>query len=103
MKIGDVISRDVQVVNADATLRDAAEFMKRIDTGVRPVADGDRLVGMITDRDIAIRGVADGNGPDANIRRVMSPQVKYCFEDEEWLTSPSVIPSFFETKESNGL
>jgi CBS domain-containing protein len=83
MKIGNVMSRDVQVVNADATLRDAAEFMKRIDTGVLPVADGDRLVGMITDRDIAIRGVANGNGPDADIRRVMSPEVKYCFEDEE--------------------
>ena len=83
MRIGNVMSRDVQVVNADATLRDAAEFMKRIDTGVLPVADGDRLVGMITDRDIAIRGVANGNGPDANIRRVMSPEVKYCFEDEE--------------------
>ena len=83
MKIADVMSRDVQVVNANATLRDAAEFMKRIDTGVLPVAEGDRLVGMITDRDIAIRGVANGNGPDASIRRVMSPEVKYCFEDEE--------------------
>jgi CBS domain-containing protein len=83
MRIGDVMSRDVQVVNADATLRDAAEFMKRIDTGVLPVAEGDKLVGMITDRDIAIRGVANGNGPDVSIRRVMSPEVKYCFEDED--------------------
>jgi CBS domain-containing protein len=83
MKIGNVMSRDVQVVNADATLRDAAEFMKRIDAGVLPVAEGDRLVGMITDRDIVIRGVANGNGPDVSIRRIMSPEVKYCFEDED--------------------
>jgi CBS domain-containing protein len=83
MRIGNVMSRDVQVVNADATLRDAAELMKRIDSGVLPVAEGDRLVGMITDRDIAIRGLAGGNDPDVSIRRVMSPEVKYCFEDED--------------------
>jgi CBS domain-containing protein len=48
-----------------------------------PVGDNDRLVGMITDRDIAIRGVASGKGPDTKVRDVMSPEVKYCFEDED--------------------
>jgi CBS domain-containing protein len=83
MKIANIMSRDVQMIGPDGTLRSAAELMKRIDAGVLPVADGDRLVGMITDRDIAIRGMAEGKGPDAKVRDVMSPEIKYCFEDED--------------------
>jgi CBS domain-containing protein len=49
---------------------------------VLPVADGDRLIGMITDRDIAIRAVAAGKSPDTKVREIMSTEVKYCFEDE---------------------
>jgi CBS domain-containing protein len=83
MKISSVMSRDVQVCAPDAALRDAAALMKRIDVGVLPVAEGDRLVGMITDRDIAIRGVAEGKGPEGKVRDAMSHEVKYCFEDED--------------------
>jgi CBS domain-containing protein len=83
MKISSVMSRDVQVCAPDASLRDAAALMKKIDTGVLPVAEKDRLVGMITDRDIAIRGIADGKGPDAKVRDTMSHEVKYCFDDED--------------------
>jgi CBS domain-containing protein len=83
MKISSVMSRDVQVCAPDASLRDAAALMKKIDTGVLPVAEKDRLVGMITDRDIAIRGIADGKGPDAKVRDAMSHEVKYCFDDED--------------------
>jgi CBS domain-containing protein len=83
MKISSVMSRDVQVCAPDASLRDAAALMKQIDTGVLPVAEKDRLVGMITDRDIAIRGIADGKGPDAKVGDAMSREVKYCFEDED--------------------
>jgi CBS domain-containing protein len=83
MKISSVMSRDVQVCAPDASLRDAAALMKQIDTGVLPVAEKDRLVGMITDRDIAIRGFADGKGPDAKVSDAMSREVKYCFEDED--------------------
>jgi CBS domain-containing protein len=83
MQISNVMSRDVQIIDPDQTLRDAAAIMKRLDAGVLPVAEKDKLVGMITDRDIAIRGVAEGKGPTAKIRDVMSHEVKYCFEDEE--------------------
>ena len=57
--------------------------MAELDTGVLPVGEGDRLVGMLTDRDIAVRAVANGKGPDAKVRDAMSPDVKYCFEDED--------------------
>jgi len=57
--------------------------MADIDAGVLPVGENDRLVGIITDRDIAIRGVAEGKGPDAKVREIMSKEVKYCFEDED--------------------
>lgn len=83
MKIANIMSRDVHFISPDTTLREAAKKMKQIDSGVLPVADGDKLVGMLTDRDIAIRGVAAGKGPDAKARDVMSHELKYCFEDED--------------------
>jgi CBS domain-containing protein len=57
--------------------------MAEIDAGVLPVGKDDRLVGIITDRDIAIRGVGDGMGPDTPVSEVMSSEIKYCFDDEE--------------------
>jgi CBS domain-containing protein len=83
MKIGKVMSREVQLIKPDDTIRSAAALMKKIDAGLLPVTENDKLVGMITDRDIAIRGVAEGKGPDAKVRDAMSPEVKYCFEDED--------------------
>jgi CBS domain-containing protein len=83
MKISEVMSRDVRTVRPDQTLREAARLMKEIDAGALPAAENDRLVGMITDRDIAVRAVAEGKGPDALVRDVMSGEVKYCFDDED--------------------
>jgi CBS domain-containing protein len=83
MKVGSAMSHDVQIVAPDQTLRDAAAIMRQVDVGVLPVAENDKLVGMITDRDIAIRGIAAGKGPDAKIREAMTHEVKYCFADEE--------------------
>jgi CBS domain-containing protein len=83
MKIGDVMTRDVQVVTPNTTLRQAAATMKEIDVGALPVAEHDKLVGMLTDRDIAVRAVADGKGPDTMVREAMTPEVRYCFEDED--------------------
>ncbi|MER9407186.1 CBS domain-containing protein [Mesorhizobium caraganae] len=83
MKVGNCMTRDVQVANPEQSIRDVAQMMGKLDAGVMPVGDKDRLVGMITDRDIAIRGVALGKGPDAKVRDVMSAEVKYCFDDEE--------------------
>lgn len=83
MKIANIMSRDVHFIGPDTTLREAANKMKQIDSGVLPVADHDKLVGMLTDRDIAIRGVAAGKGPHAKVRDAMSHELKYCFEDED--------------------
>jgi CBS domain-containing protein len=77
------MSRNVKVARPSNTICDAARAMAEIDAGVLPVGDEDRLVGMITDRDIAVRAVALGKGPDTPVSDVMSREVKYCFEDED--------------------
>jgi CBS domain-containing protein len=77
------MSRNVKVARPSNTICDAARAMAKIDAGVLPVGDEDRLVGMITDRDIAVRAVALGKGPDTPVSDVMSREVKYCFEDED--------------------
>jgi CBS domain-containing protein len=82
MNVSQLMTRDVEVVSPGQTLEHAAKIMAALDAGVLPVGDNDKLVGMITDRDIAIRGVAEGKGPDAKIADVMSREVKYCFEDD---------------------
>jgi CBS domain-containing protein len=74
---------DVQLCTPDDTLKDAAEAMAALGVGLLPVSDTDRLVGMISDRDIAIRGVAMGRGPDSRVGDVMTTDVKYCFEDQD--------------------
>jgi CBS domain-containing protein len=82
MKISDCMTRDVQLANPEMTLRDAAKLMAKCDSGVLPVGENDRLVGILTDRDIAIRGIAEGKGPDAKVRQAMSSDVRWCYEDE---------------------
>ena len=64
MKIRDVMTRDAKLANPDDTLQNAAKLMKDCDIGILPVAEGDWLIGMITDRDIAVRAVAEGHGTD---------------------------------------
>ncbi len=83
MKVSECMSTDVQICAPDDTIRDAARIMRDIDAGVLPVGANDRLVGMITDRDIAIRAVADGMGPDTIVAEVMSKEVHYCFDDQD--------------------
>ncbi|RWB11340.1 CBS domain-containing protein [Mesorhizobium sp.] len=84
MKVGNCMTRDVKIANPDQPIRDVAQMMSSLDAGVMPVGDNDRLVGMITDRDIVVRGVALGNGPDTKVRDVMSVgEVRYCFDDED--------------------
>src|SRR5439155_16215688 len=75
--------RDVELANPQDTLNQAASMMKKLDSGVLPVGENDKLVGMLTDRDIAIRAVAEGKGPDTKVREVMSAEVRYCFDDED--------------------
>lgn len=83
MKVSEAMTRDVRVANPDQSIREAAQMMVDLDAGALPVGAEDRLIGMITDRDIAIRGVAKGRTPDTPVRDVMTADVKYCFEDEE--------------------
>jgi CBS domain-containing protein len=78
------MTREVRVASPGQTIREVARIMAEIDAGVLPVGDNDRLVGMITDRDIAIRAVAQGKGPDTPVRDVMSTEkVLYCYDDED--------------------
>ena len=83
MHVNEAMSTDVKIASPDQTIKEAASLMAEIDAGILPVGDNDRLVGMITDRDIAIRGVAKGLKPDAKVRDVMSKEVMYCFEDQD--------------------
>lgn len=83
MRVSECMTRNVRIANPNETIRDAARIMAEIDAGALPVGEKDHLVGMITDRDIAVRGVALGKGPDAKVREVMTADVKYCFEDQD--------------------
>ena len=84
MKVSEVMSTDVETVRPDQMAREAARFMLQADAGSIPVTDGDRLVGMITDRDITVRGVAQGYDPKvACVRDVMTAEVRYCYDDQD--------------------
>ena len=83
MKVCDAMSRDVQVASPTLSIRNAAKIMAKIDAGVLPVGENDRLIGMITDRDIAVRAVAEGKATTTKVRDIMSEEVLYCFEDQD--------------------
>ncbi len=83
MRVSEAMTRDVRLATPGQSIRDAAKTMSEIDAGILPVGENDRLIGMITDRDIAVRAVAIGKGPETPVRDVMSAEVKYCFEDDE--------------------
>jgi CBS domain-containing protein len=83
MRVSEAMTREVRIANPGQTIREIAKIMAEIDAGSLPVGEGDRLVGMITDRDIAIRAIAAGKGPETPVHEVMSREVKYCFEDED--------------------
>jgi CBS domain-containing protein len=84
MRVSEAMTREVRLATPGQSIRDAAKMMAEIDAGALPVGENDRLIGMITDRDIAIRAVAAGKGPDTPVRDVMSTeQVLYCFDDED--------------------
>ncbi len=83
MKVSEAMSRAVNTISPEQTICDAAKMMAECDVGILPVAENDRLVGMITDRDIAIRAVGENQPPDCSVRDIMSKQVLYCFEDED--------------------
>lgn len=84
MYVNEVMTRRAECTRPDATLQEAAGRMKALEIGSLPVCDKDRLVGMVTDRDITVRSVSKGHDPRTDrVRDVMTPQVYYCFEDED--------------------
>ncbi|MDP9964807.1 CBS domain-containing protein [Variovorax beijingensis] len=80
--IKDVMSRDVQVISPDATIAEAARQMRDGDFGMMPVGANDRMIGSISDRDIAVRAVAEGRSADTKVRDVMSDGIRWAYEDE---------------------
>jgi CBS domain-containing protein len=84
MRVNEVMTKRAECIPPHATLQEAADRMKKLDVGSLPVCDNNRLVGMITDRDIAVRSVSDGFDPRTDlVREVMTPEVVYCFEDQD--------------------
>lgn len=83
MRVSEAMTRNVRLCTPGAPIRDVARIMAEIEAGSMPVGENDRLIGMITDRDIAIRAVAEGKGPETPVREVMSEHIHYCFDDEE--------------------
>ena len=81
-RLKDVMSRDVKVINPESTIREAARAMLEGDFGMMPVGENDRLIGAISDRDIAVRGVADGKDSNAKVREVMSEGITWAYDDD---------------------
>lgn len=84
MKVEEIMTRDVIIAESDDLLQNAARMMARLDAGMLPILENDRLVGVITDRDITVRAVAENKAPaSTKVKSVMTPGVRYCFEDED--------------------
>ncbi len=83
MQVQDSMTTDVFIARPDQSIHEAAQMMAKLEFGSLPVGDDDRLIGMITDRDIAVRAVAMGKGPETRVGDIMSDEVCYCFADQE--------------------
>lgn len=83
MKVSDCMTPGVRLLAPDATVQDAARIMAETGTGVLPVGDDNRLVGILTDRDIVVRALGAGRGLDTTVGEIMSPEVVFCLEDAD--------------------
>ena len=84
MQLKDVMTRQVEVISPDASLEEAARKMDQLNVGPLPVCENERLVGLVTDRDITVRATAAGKDPRTTpVREAMSQDVLYCFEDQD--------------------
>jgi CBS domain-containing protein len=81
--VSEVMTQQVKLATPEQTIQQVAGMMADLDAGIIPVTDKDRLIGMVTDRDIAVRAVARGLPPETQVRQVMSKEVKYCFDDDD--------------------
>jgi CBS domain-containing protein len=84
MKISEIMTREPELIDPNSSIHDAARRMKNENIGALPIGENDRLIGMVTDRDIAIRAVAENRDPSSTtVRDVMSEKIYYCFEDDD--------------------
>jgi CBS domain-containing protein len=84
MRLSEILTRDVETIRPETSAREAAQRMRSMDVGALPVCDGRRLLGMVTDRDLTLRILAEGRDPNATpVREAMTPDVTYAFEDDD--------------------
>ncbi|MBJ2346429.1 MULTISPECIES: CBS domain-containing protein [Pseudomonas] len=83
MKINEIMSREVRTISPDTPLREVAQIMRQADIGALVINQDDRMAGMVTDRDLVVRAMAEGMNMDTPVSRIMSDEVRYCFDDEE--------------------
>ncbi|UTF61727.1 CBS domain-containing protein [Gilvimarinus sp. DA14] len=82
MKVRDMMTERPEYLEQEATIREAAERMRDTGRGFTPIAHNEKIVGIVTDRDIAIRAVAEGKSPDEQVGKIASGKVLYCYEDD---------------------
>ncbi|MFP6562449.1 CBS domain-containing protein [Paraburkholderia sp. B3] len=82
-QVYEIMSRNVVRVTPESTIRHAAQLMRRHDIGALPICDGDHVVGMVTDRDLAVRALTAGYEPMEPVARVASSDVQCCYEDDD--------------------
>ena len=84
MQVSEILTREVETIRPETTAREAAQRMRSMDVGALPVCDGRRLLGMVTDRDLTLRILAEGRDPNATpVQDAMTPDVAYAFEDDD--------------------
>jgi CBS domain-containing protein len=93
-QLKDLMSSDVKVISPDMSIGQAAKQMAEGDFGMMPVAENDRMIGTISDRDIAIRGIGEGLGADAKVRDVMSEGVAWAYEDDSVEKAATIMSEY---------
>jgi CBS domain-containing protein len=92
MQVQEIMHPDVQIAHPNMTIRDAARRMRGDNIGALPVGENDRLIGMVTDRDIVVRVIAEDRSPgDTTVRQAMSEGVYYCFDDDDVAQAAQVM------------
>jgi len=83
MNVSEIMTTDFEMIDSTCSLIEAAEKMKSLNVGFLPVKEGTRLAGLLTDRDIVVRGLAEGRDPGATqVKDILSSEVVYCYDDD---------------------
>ena len=95
MKIRDIMTREPEVIRPDASIQDAAQIMKRLNVGSLPVCNGRKVLGMITDRDITTRAMAERRDSNSTpVKEIMSAEVYYCYDDQDIREAAEVMSQY---------